>query len=172
MLLVDYRIEWYIIECKLAQTNSFMGLFITLRDPDPESESEMLFPEAAHLPAITEQSEATEQSWLSEDEGQLSVDVYDGDKEIMVVSAIAGVKSEDLEVFLHNDMLTIRGRRTAPLVEGRPLVRECHWGPFSRSLILPTEIDADKITAGIKEGVLTVRLPKVNRSRTIKIRRN
>jgi HSP20 family protein len=143
-----------------------------MREQEPVDEDNLLFPEASHLPTVNEQPGSGEQPWLNEDEGQLSVDVYEGDKEIVVISAIAGVKSEDMEVFLHNDMLTVRGRRTAPLVEGRPLVRECHWGPFSRSLILPTEIDADGITAGIKEGVLTVKLPKISRLRTIKVRRN
>lgn len=111
--------------------------------------------------------------WLqSHEEGQLAVDVFENDKEIMVKSPIAGVKSEDLEVFVHNDMLTIRGKRREE--RGREgvkyMVRECHWGAFSRSIILPTEVDPDNIAAELKDGVLTVRMLKVDRSRKISVK--
>src|SRR5262249_19517904 len=113
-------------------------------------------------------------AWLgAEDEGRLAVDVLETEKEIVIKSAIAGVKPEDLEVFVHDDMLTVRGSRHADVHEekgARHLVRECHWGSFSRSVILPTEIDVEKISATIRDGVLVVRLPKTHRNKRISVR--
>jgi HSP20 family protein len=147
-----------------------MSIFLSLRRPGsstPPDEDLLLFPEAEHMPTLNEQERPDQ--WLQSDEGQLAVDVYDGEGEVIVRSPIAGVHPQDLEVFLHNDMLTIRGQREYAEPVGRPILRECHWGSFSRSLILPTEIDADGIIASIKEGVLTVRLPKLTRSRRIAV---
>lgn len=139
------------------------------KKPDDEM---VLFPEAADLPPVRERG-ASDQTWLaSHGEGQLAVDVFETDGEIIIRSAIAGVSPEDLEVSVHNDMLTIRGTRQPECIEtgSRHLVRECHWGSFSRSLILPTEIDADAIRAELKNGVLNVRLPKIERSKKIQVR--
>lgn len=108
------------------------------------------------------------------EEGRLAIDISETDKELVIVSPIAGVKPEDLEVFMHNDMLTIRGKRHADLGNvpgGKHIVRECHWGAFSRSVILPIEIDASAINATIKDGVLTVRMPKTERSRRITVKK-
>ena len=107
------------------------------------------------------------------DEGQLAVDVYERQDEIVMQSAIAGVRPDDFEVFVHNDMLTVRGKRRHESIEkdGRYLVQECHWGAFSRSIILPTEVDADGISATIKNGILTVRMPKLERTRKIKVKK-
>lgn len=147
-----------------------MSLFISMRRPEAApNEDDLLFPEAAHLPAVKEGPDLPE-SWLPANEGQLAVDVYDAEKEIVVRAAIAAARHEDIEVFLHDDLLTIRGHRDAQEPEGRPLLRECHWGSFSRTLVLPSEIDAEGITALIRDGVLTVHLPKVHRSRRIAVK--
>lgn len=115
---------------------------------------------------------ATDETVASFDVGRLSVDVIDAGDDLVLRSPIAGVKPEDLEISLHNDMLTVRGSRKEAHEEGSGnyLVRECHWGAFTRSLILPTEIDADKIVATIKDGILTVKMPKVRRDTKIAVR--
>ncbi len=111
------------------------------------------------------------QEWLDSgdyEEGQLSIDVYQTDKDIIVKSTIAGVKPDDIDISINNDMLTIRGKRQMleEVDEDDYLYRECYWGAFSRSLILPVEIKAEKIEACLENGVLTVVLPKAkNRSR-------
>lgn len=106
-----------------------------------------------------------------EEEGRLAIDVYDGGAELVLISAIAGVRPEHLEVFLHNDMLTVRGKRTAESApDAVALVRECRWGSFSRSIILPSAVDADAISATLQNGVLTVRMPKTERSARVAVR--
>ncbi len=129
-----------------------------------KNEEMMLFPG-------TGDASATQETLISADEGRLAVDVFETEHELIIKSAIAGVRTEHLEVFVHNDMLTLRGQRKEEVEPGAvALVRECHWGSFSRSIILPTEIDADHISAALKDGVLTVRLPKVERSRKISVK--
>lgn len=104
------------------------------------------------------------EEWLNCDynEGQLSIDVFQTDKNIVVKSTIAGVRPDDLDISLNNDMLTIRGKRQMDeeIADENYLYRECYWGAFSRSIILPQEVKADKIEALLENGVLTVILPK------------
>ncbi|MBI5466536.1 MAG: Hsp20/alpha crystallin family protein [Candidatus Kerfeldbacteria bacterium] len=113
--------------------------------------------------------------WYSaEYEGQLAVDVYQTKSAVVVKSTIAGVKPEDLEVTLNNDVITLRGRRQ-PEEEVLPedyLYRECYWGGFSRSIVLPVEVRADKVQASLKNGILTVILPKaakISKSVAVKV---
>lgn len=104
--------------------------------------------------------------WLNyedpETEGQLSIDVYQTDKKIFVKSTIAGVQPEDLKISLHHDLLTIRGTRGSGAVvsEEDYLYRECYWGAFSRSIILPAEVDSRSVEAELENGVLTIALLK------------
>lgn len=103
-------------------------------------------------------------NWLDEnyEEGQLSVDIYQTPDELIVKSTIAGVKAEDIDISLNNDMLTIRGKRKMEeeINEEDYLYKECYWGSFSRSIILPMEVKADGIKANLENGILTVALPK------------
>jgi len=114
--------------------------------------------------------------WLSEEEdyeeGQLSIDVFQTDKDIIVKSTIAGVKPEDIDISINNDMLTIRGQREMKEEVKREdyLYRECYWGSFSRSIILPVEIQTARITAALENGVLTVTLPKSKPAKHIAIK--
>ena len=103
--------------------------------------------------------------------GQLVVDVYETDKEIVVQSAIAGIKTEQIEVSLENDILIIKGERDNPSKdkEQRYFLKECYWGPFSKEIILPREIDTSRIDAKVKEGILTVRMQKIERAKSKKI---
>lgn len=113
-------------------------------------------------------------AWLDEDyeEGQLAIDVYQTDKEIVVKSTIAGVKPEDIDVSINNDMLTIRGIRKVEekIDEENYFYQECYWGSFSRSIILPVEVKAEEIDATLDNGVLTVKLPKKNTNKQISIK--
>jgi HSP20 family protein len=108
----------------------------------------------------------------SEEEGQLTIDVYQTDDDIVIKSAVAGVEEKDLDITINNDMVTIRGRREPEeKVKSQDYYyQECYWGAFSRSVILPTEIEADKANASLKNGILTIRLPKITRTRTKKVK--
>jgi len=110
--------------------------------------------------------------WSEEsEEGQLAVDVYQDEKNIIVKSAIAGVKPDDIDISINNDMLTIRGRREGgkEINEDKYYYRECYWGGFSRSIVLPVEVAHDKIRAGLKNGILTITLPKAKKRHNIDI---
>lgn len=100
---------------------------------------------------------------LGDEEGQLSIDVFQTPAELIIQSTVAGVTLADLELLVHGDMLIIRGKRLPPQPV-RPehyLYRECYWGPFARTVVLPRDVDATKINASLKNGVLTIRLPRV-----------
>lgn len=108
----------------------------------------------------------------AQEEGQLTVDVYQTEDEIVIKSTIAGVTAEDMDIAITNDMVTIKGNRK-PDEKVRPsdyYYQELYWGPFSRSIILPEEIDSDNAKASMKNGILTIRLPKLSKSRIKKIR--
>lgn len=117
--------------------------------------------------------ESVKEDWLDENyEGQLSVDVYSTNKEVIIKSTIAGVKPEDIDISVNNDMLTIRGERHAEKDEKieEYFYQECYWGSFSRSIILPTEVDADKVSASFKNGILTIKLIKINKTKSVSIK--
>lgn len=114
-----------------------------------------------------------EEHWMAEDlEGQLSVDVYQKGDSIVVKSTIAGVEPEDLEIFLNRDMLTIKGKREheGTVQQGDYFVRECYWGKFSRTIILPSDVRSDEAKATLKDGVLTIVMPKAQHSRNIPVK--
>ncbi len=102
------------------------------------------------------------QDWsASLEEGQLSLDVFRDKKDLVIRSTVAGTNPEDIDISVHGDLLTIRGKRNA----GREVndddwyYRECYWGAFSRSVVLPYEVLAEKAEASLKNGVLEVRVP-------------
>ncbi|MCH7492094.1 Hsp20/alpha crystallin family protein [Patescibacteria group bacterium] len=124
---------------------------------------------------ITE-AKTNNKDWLDEEDfsGQLAVDVYQSKDDIIIKSTIAGVKPEEIDISINNDMITIRGKREKEheVEEGDYFYRECYWGGFSRSIILPCEVKIDKINATIKNGVLTITLPKatkVNKVTVVKV---
>ena len=106
-----------------------------------------------------------------ETEGQLSIDVFQTPSDIVIKSTIAGVKPENLDIAITNDMVTIRGRRESDesLESDDYFYQECYWGPFSRSIILPADVQTEKSLATLKNGVLTIKLPKSEKIKTKKI---
>lgn len=105
----------------------------------------------------------------TEDEGHLTVDVFQTEDEIVVQSTIAGVDPDkDVDISVTNDMVTIKGRRN-PEQKIKPsdyYWQELYWGSFSRSIILPVDVDADSAKASYKNGVLTIKLPKLVKLRS------
>lgn len=109
--------------------------------------------------------------WMTESEGQLTIDVYQTPNEIVIMSTIAGVSPEDIDITMANDMITIKGNRkkNEEVQEEDYYYQECYWGPFSRSVILPIDIEVDQAQASMKNGILTIRLPKIEKVKTKKI---
>lgn len=100
---------------------------------------------------------------LLPEEGQLTVDVLQTEHEVIIQSTVAGVSSEDLDISLAKNMVTIKGKRhnkeiAAPAAYDH---QELYWGSFSRSIILPLDVDVEKARAVIKNGLLTIKLPKL-----------
>ncbi|MBI5005345.1 MAG: Hsp20/alpha crystallin family protein [Candidatus Lloydbacteria bacterium] len=112
--------------------------------------------------------------WMEEDngEGQLTVDVYQTPEDIIIQTMVAGVKPEDLNISINRDMVTIKGRRegSRSAKDDNYFFKELYWGAFSRTILLPQEIDVDASEALEKHGLLTIRLPKLNKEKTTKIR--
>ena len=106
------------------------------------------------------------------EEGELSVDVYQNPNEIIVKTMVAGVKPEDLDVLITREMITIKGKREEEKIvsEGDYFHKELYWGAFSRTIVLPQEIDVDSAEATEKHGLLTLKLPKLNKNRQTKVR--
>ncbi len=109
----------------------------------------------------------------SEEEGELAVDLCENKDELILQATIGGVEINELDISITNDMITIRGERKRESEDEIEKVyyNECFWGTFSRSLILPQEINADKAKATIKNGLLTIHLPKLMKTKrkTLKI---
>lgn len=95
------------------------------------------------------------------EEGQLSLDLFRDGGSLVIRSTAAGVKPEDLDIALHGDLLTIRGKREtqSDIEEDQWFYRECFWGAFSRSIVLPFEVAGDLAAASLKNGILEIRIP-------------
>jgi HSP20 family protein len=115
------------------------------------------------------EKEKREEKW-PQPEGELAVDMYQTDEELVILSAIAGVRPEDLNLYLEGDVLFIEGERKKPTEEkGDYFLQECYWGRFSRKIVLPVEINPEKISATFKDGILTIRIQKISKERRKKI---
>lgn len=129
--------------------------------------------ESVAEPAWSTPSYPTSGSSMADDnaEGQLTIDVYQTENDIVIKSTIAGVKPEDLDVSINNDMVTVKGeRKNEEVVEnGNYYYQECYWGSFSRSVLLPVDVIPEKADASLKNGILTIRLPKADTTKTKKI---
>ncbi|MCK6463027.1 MAG: Hsp20/alpha crystallin family protein [Candidatus Pacebacteria bacterium] len=106
------------------------------------------------------------------EEGQLAVDVYQSDNDIVIQAIVAGVRPEEVDVAITRDSVTIKGRRENARRTGREnfFCQELYWGSFSRTITLSSEIDPDSVEASSKNGILTVKLPLINKNRMQKIK--
>jgi HSP20 family protein len=114
------------------------------------------------------------EKWFSEDftEGQLLVDIYQTDDKVVVKAPMAGVDPENLDISLDNDLLTIKGQRKMDQIDAGSdyIYKECYWGSFSRSLVLPTEVDSRQLEAFLENGVLTITLTKIGPAKKIEVK--
>lgn len=100
--------------------------------------------------------------------GQLSVDIFQTDSEIVIVAPIAGAASKDVNITVTDEVLTIKGIRKIPqqIDERAYLTKECFWGTFERSIVLPKSANAKEINAAFTNNILEIRIPKTNEEKT------
>jgi len=109
-------------------------------------------------------------NWMEEEEAeeaQLTVDVYQTPTDIIVQTMAAGVKPEDLQVEIARDMVTIRGKReeNKTVVDDDYFIRELYWGAFSRTILLPHEVEPEEAEAVEKHGLLIIKIPKIDKTK-------
>ena len=123
---------------------------------------------------ISIKSEPKENNWIEEEneEAELTVDVYQTHSDIIVQTMVAGVKPEDIELTIARDMITIRGKREESRIisEENFFTKELYWGTFSRTILLPTEVDPEEAEATEKHGLLTVKLPKIDKDKKTNVK--
>ncbi|MBI2634529.1 Hsp20/alpha crystallin family protein [Candidatus Peregrinibacteria bacterium] len=100
--------------------------------------------------------------------GQLSLDIFHDDREIIVLAPIAGVIQEDIKISVTDDVLVIKGKRPArkEVSEENYYTRECFWGDFSRSIVLPQGAETKKISASFENGILEIHIPRTEKEQT------
>lgn len=116
---------------------------------------------------------AGKQQWPGEESGgELAVDVYQTPDAIVVKALIAGVQPNTIDIALTREMLTISGSRhdEREVEEANYFQRELYWGSFSRTILLPEEVDVDLAEASEKHGILVIRLPKINKKKEMKLK--
>jgi len=105
-----------------------------------------------------------------EEEGQLSIDIVQDQEKLIIIATMSGTKPENIELHLHNDLLTIRGYRESPAsIMPECLLNENYWGRFSRTIVLPVDVKAELAQAEYRNGVLSVILPKKQEDKNIPI---
>ena len=112
-------------------------------------------------------------SWLEEPEdGQLTVDVYETTNDIVIKTMVAGVKPEDLDISITREMVTIRGKREEDRTVSSEdyFHRELYWGTFSRTIVLPKEVDIEEAEAIEKYGLLILKLPKLDKNKEARLK--
>ncbi len=122
--------------------------------------------------ALVETNKGAGDTEFDDAEGHLTVDVYQTAENIVIESTIAGVGPDDIDVAITAESVIIKGKRERKerVRKSDFLHEECFWGKFSRSIILPQEIDPDNAQASLKNGVLKIVLPKIHRSQGKKIK--
>lgn len=127
-------------------------------------------PEAIEKP-IAAAAVASEE-WMADFEGQLNIDMYQTKDNVIIKSTIAGVTPEDIDITVANDMVTIKGSRNKEdsISQEDYFYQECYWGGFTRSVIVPVDIDSEHIEADLKDGILTVIIPKAAKAKTRKVK--
>ena len=146
---------------KQKKRSFFERLTGTVKMSDEENDT--------NLPVETVPTDNPElwQTETEESDGELALDVYQTASEIIVQTFVAGVKPEDLEINITRDMLTLRGKRfeAKTVKENDYFSKELYWGSFSRTVSLPQEVEPEEAEAIERHGLLTIRLPKIDKNK-------
>jgi|SRR3989344_8726914 len=111
-----------------------------------------------------EEEEKVDNDEIFNTDGELVVDVFETNSDFVVTSAIAGVNIKDLDISVEKDMMIIKGQRQDPHgdADKKYFYQECYWGPFSRKIVMPENVDIEKADAQINKGVLVIKVPKIS----------
>src|SRR4051812_40777381 len=136
------------------------------RDPftDLRSTMDRLFDEGFSRPWRFINNEAYEAS--------MPVEISETDAELVVKASLPGVKPEEVDITVSNDVLTIKAEHKETTEEGKREFyrREIRYGAYNRSFTLPVKVDADQAEASFDNGVLQLRLPKAASTRPKQIK--
>ena len=127
----------------------------------------------ADYPAEENKKGGAERGWQAEENvSDLAVDMHQTPNEIIIQAMVAGVRPEDLDVNITRETVTISGKRSEvkQVIEESYFYKELSWGSFSRTIMLPQEIEPEEAEATERHGLLTVRLPKINKDRVQKLK--
>ena len=125
-----------------------------------------------HATKGREPAPALSDDFAAPTEGQLPVDLYQTPSEIVVRAFVAGVRPDELSVSIRRDMVEIGGSRMEREQISGPdyFSRELFWGSFSRSILIPEEVDVEASSATAKDGLLTIIMPKLDKARQTKLK--
>lgn len=125
----------------------------------------------ATAPIMEDESIMAEEPTEDDIPGQLAVDVYETDDELVIKARTAGVNKNDLDVSISEGILTISGTLTSgdEVAVKNWHMQECYWGEFSRSLHLPVPVKEDEAKAALKDGILSISFPKLQQEQATKI---
>ncbi len=138
---------------------------------DDSAEEQLVVMEEEEVVVPTKEKAGNE-DWMNDYEGQLNIDMYQTKDNVIIKSTIAGVRPEDIDITVANDMVTIKGSRKKEesIHADDYFYQECYWGSFSRSVIIPVDIESEDIEADLKDGILTVIVPKAAKAKTKKVK--
>lgn len=139
-------------------------------NPREESVASQQQPEHPHEHATEHQQHPVEEKDTID--GQLAIDVHQTPTTIVVKTMVAGVRPDDLDIAITRDMVTIKGKREMDrtIQEDNFYHRELYWGTFSRTILLPEEVDVEEAEAIERHGLLIITLPKINKNKQTKLK--
>lgn len=151
-------------------TKKFFEKLAGVSDETEDFEPKLVKAEKADIDM--EEDKKEEEIFFDEGDGQLTLDVYQTDNDIVIEAPIAGILTDNLDVEISPESVVIRGKREKKeKIEKKDyLCQELYWGRFSRSIILPQEINPDHAKADFKNGILKIVLPKLNKTKSKKMK--
>ncbi len=147
---------------------------VKMDDMSEEDDIDVANPRGSKLPQRDSLAQTPGQQWGEEEpeEGQLTVDVYQTPAEIVIKTMVAGVRPEDLDISITRDMVVIKGKReTERTVSDEDYFhQELYWGSFSRTIMLPAEVEVEESEAIEKHGLLIIRMPKIDKHKQTRLK--
>jgi HSP20 family protein len=101
-----------------------------------------------------------------------AIDITEGDNEITVKAEVPGCNADDIDIAVHGNTVTISGEKKAEKEQKEKGYYhiERSYGSFRRQIVLPGDVEADKVEASCKNGILTLTLPKEEKAKTVKVK--